>query len=694
MSAPGRSPRQVLRQRRNAALATPNADGSPLEGYVESPADGDDVDRRFVMSGWHAWDRQPVAAVIVEMDGRIIGRAQSSDHLRDDVAQDRNDDRYAATGWEVELDLGGVHTATAVLTATVFPAEDRTGVRLDPITVTVVGLPTRDLEGVPIPPLDEVIGNIDVPPSGSTVELGPLAIKGWARSTYSPIARVSIFANGVALGPARLGIDRADVAAEDPAPDAPICGFEQLVDLGALTATDGTVTIRVIAESIDGTVGELVTELAVTAPRDVGSLALPPLPRATGSASELDLLVVTHDLGYGGAQLWLTELLRRAGAGSAFPCTVVAFGGGALVAELTAMGVDVHVTSPLPVEDADAYEGRLAELSSWLDGQHHTAALVNTFRSFPGADLAARRGLPVVWAIHESWPESLIWTFDHPGVRVHPAIRAIASRALAHAGAVIFESEATRALYDDRAHGRTLVVHYGVDTAELDAFAASTSPPEARHALGLEEAGRVMLVMGTVEPRKGQTLLAEAFATVAAAHADATLVLVGDLHTPYSEALRTFLDRAGIAGRTRLEEVTPDALSWYRASDVLICGSDVESLPRSVLDAMALGVPVVATRVFGVAELLDDGDTGLLFEPLDLAAAIGAIERALSMPASDLGGIGERGRALVREKYDSAGYAADVVALLRGLLADPSALPGSILAATPRESGSAQSASS
>jgi glycosyltransferase involved in cell wall biosynthesis len=186
--------------------------------------------------------------------------------------------------------------------------------------------------------------------------------------------------------------------------------------------------------------------------------------------------------------------------------------------------------------------------------------------------------------------------------------------------------------------------------------------------------------MGTVEPRKGQSLLVQAFAEVADRHRDATLALVGDLHTPYSRAIAEFAARAGLAERVRLVGVTPDADLWYRASDALVCGSDVESLPRSVLDAMCLGLPVLATNVFGLAELLDDGVTGLLFEPLDLAAAIEGLDRLLAMDPDLLATIAARGAELVHAKHDSSGYSTDVLTLLGGLLADPSASPTDVLA--------------
>ena len=248
------------------------------------------------------------------------------------------------------------------------------------------------------------------------------------------------------------------------------------------------------------------------------------------------------------------------------------------------------------------------------------------------------------------------------------------------AGAVIFESAATRALYDDRAPGRTVVVPYGVDTAALDRFAVTTTRSEARLALDLPESGKLLLAVGTLEPRKNQTLLVEAFAQVAGRHPDATLALVGDLATPYSGALHEFVARAGLGHRVRVAPVTPDVAAWYRAADALVCTSDVESLPRSVLDAMCLGLPIVATNVFGLAELLTDGETGLLFEPNDLRSAITALDRVLSMEPRRLAAIATRGSALVHEQHDASGYAADVLALLRGLHADPAASPSALLA--------------
>ena len=174
--------------------------------------------------------------------------------------------------------------------------------------------------------------------------------------------------------------------------------------------------------------------------------------------------------------------------------------------------------------------------------------------------------------------------------------------------------------------------------------------------------------MGTVEPRKGQTMLALAFQQIAHEHPDTALVFVGAGDTPYVHGLTEYLGLVGLNHQVRVEPLVADSNPWYRAADALICASDVESMPRSVLEAMAFGLPVSSTAVFGLPELLTDGETGLLFEPSDVRAAVEALERLLGKSPQQLDRIAAAGRQHVFEHYDSAGYAEH----LRRLLHQPS----------------------
>ena len=90
---------------------------------------------------------------------------------------------------------------------------------------------------------------------------------------------------------------------------------------------------------------------------------------------------------------------------------------------------------------------------------------------------------------------------------------------------------------------------------------------------------------------------------------------------------------------------------------------------------MALSVPIIATSVFGLPELIDDGVTGYICEPRDLGALIDALMRFLRAGADERRAIGEAGALLVREKHDSRGYADAYRRLLGSLVADPSRFP-------------------
>ena len=80
--------------------------------------------------------------------------------------------------------------------------------------------------------------------------------------------------------------------------------------------------------------------------------------------------------------------------------------------------------------------------------------------------------------------------------------------------------------------------------------------------------------------------------------------------------------------------ITPDVQDWYGIADILVCASDVESLPRTVLEAMLWDTPVLATSVFGIPDLIDDGVTGWLCESRDLNALADGLNRALSADAT------------------------------------------------------------
>ena len=140
--------------------------------------------------------------------------------------------------------------------------------------------------------------------------------------------------------------------------------------------------------------------------------------------------------------------------------------------------------------------------------------------------------------------------------------------------------------------------------------------------------GREDIVVGTVgnlKPQKGPLDLIAAAATVLAHDPRFRFMVIGDgpLRGQVEERVRTL----GIGDRVRLLGWRDDVGDLLQAMDVFLLTSRFEGLPRSVLQAMAAGVPVVATAVDGTPEVVLDGETGLLVPPAEPEAAAHAVLR-------------------------------------------------------------------
>ena len=139
-----------------------------------------------------------------------------------------------------------------------------------------------------------------------------------------------------------------------------------------------------------------------------------------------------------------------------------------------------------------------------------------------------------------------------------------------------------------------------------------------------------IICVGRLSPEKGQTGLLRAFARLRDKHPDVVLRLVGD--GPDRDALERLASELGIddavtfAGRLPEQET----LTEIARAHMLVLPSFMEGLPIVLMEAMALGVPVISSRVAGIPELVSDGKTGLLFAPSDWNELAQCIERLLS----------------------------------------------------------------
>jgi glycosyltransferase involved in cell wall biosynthesis len=184
----------------------------------------------------------------------------------------------------------------------------------------------------------------------------------------------------------------------------------------------------------------------------------------------------------------------------------------------------------------------------------------------------------------------------------------------------------------------------------------------ARSRLGWPHPSRHLVAfVGRLSLEKRPDLFLEMAAIMARSGARADFAVLGT-----GPMLRALEECCGgeLASRVRFLGLVPDAAELMPALDVLVCPSDVEGTPRAVIEAMLAGVPVVATRVGGVPELVAHGTSGLLVEPRSpgaLAAAVMALladtERARSLATAALGTARERFSMRAMEARTRVAYA-------------------------------------
>jgi glycosyltransferase involved in cell wall biosynthesis len=198
---------------------------------------------------------------------------------------------------------------------------------------------------------------------------------------------------------------------------------------------------------------------------------------------------------------------------------------------------------------------------------------------------------------------------------------------------------------------KLVTIHYGLDElpAAWGANPADDVPADAR----------VALAVCRLERQKGLDVAVRALAAVSSRNPDVELVVLGE--GPERGALDALAGELGVP--MRLLGRVPDVAAWLRRATLLVHPVRWEGFGLAVLEAMVGGLPVVASRVSSLPELVVDGETGVLVEPDDPAALAAAIEHLLEAP----GPIGAAGRKRAREAFSVARMADATVALYGSL---------------------------
>ncbi len=311
------------------------------------------------------------------------------------------------------------------------------------------------------------------------------------------------------------------------------------------------------------------------------------------AARQIRVLHVIDSFDLGGAQTALLNLVRAMDR-TRFSAEIACMHGrGVFWENFSALGVPVHSLSPakwLPL-----YVPRLMQL---IIQRRFDVVHCHLFgANWIAKPVAAAMRVPVL-VNHDQCNDRL--RHDSSGARW---IDTATNRLSSHVCAV---SRSTRDFLIEQEHlpgSRVSVVYNGVDTAHFTP-APRIAPPEA---------GALIAGVGRLHPQKDFTLFLDVAAALAKQHSTVHFLIAGT--GPEDAALRDHAAALGIADRVTFAGHVSDMREVYGKADLLLMTSRYEGTPLTVLEAMASGVPVVASRLDGIAEVITDGADGFLITP-------------------------------------------------------------------------------
>jgi glycosyltransferase involved in cell wall biosynthesis len=348
-------------------------------------------------------------------------------------------------------------------------------------------------------------------------------------------------------------------------------------------------------------------------------------------------VVVAGELG--GAERMLVDLARRPEQTGAEHAVALRTPSDALRRTLRDAGLRVHDRGrrregPLPFLWSTLGPRDVAWIRSVIEAERARVVHLHTFASQVVGTRAARlAGARVLRTEHSTrvYDDPSCWPFSR--------------WSLARADAAVAISEHVRSVAVARAPwaaGKIRVVPNGVDT---ERFVPRAEPKQETF---------TFVLVGRLEPRKGVDLAIEALAAVP----DARLDVVGDGHDRASLARQA---RAlGLGDRVRFHGYVADTQPLVARAHAALGSSRSEGLGIALLEAMAMGLPVIGFAVGGVPEIVEDGRTGMLCASGDVSALAGAMRQAVAS-RDRLAAMGAAARIRVCERFSvdamCAGYA-------------------------------------
>ena len=345
------------------------------------------------------------------------------------------------------------------------------------------------------------------------------------------------------------------------------------------------------------------------------------------SSRTIRLAAVSHNLNREGASNVLLDLLLALKSTGAAEPVVISPTDGPLRAAYEHAGVEVVIQDEFDTIAVDrrSQQAQLSDFASLLQSRNTDVVLANTLHSYWAIASAASAEIPCLWAQHESDPWETYFDF------VPANVRSVAFECFAQAYQVIYVAEATRSAWRalETRHNFKLIRH-GIPHAVLARDTKRWTRRSARGALAVADGAGVICLVGTLCERKGQLDALDAYSKLSPDLRDQTLLyIVGPIGEElYGAECLAAADAIG-SDRIKMTGAVDDPFLYYRAADVGLCTSRVESAPRVLTEAMACGLPIVTTPVFGIPEMVREDVNALFYEAGDTEQLARQLERLM-----------------------------------------------------------------
>lgn len=364
----------------------------------------------------------------------------------------------------------------------------------------------------------------------------------------------------------------------------------------------------------------------------------------SGPARKHKIAYVIDGLGMGGAERLMVPILKHLNRDrfDAYVCALQSRDGNPMAEELRLLGIPVECLDIKHLRDWDA----LPRLTGYL--KRVGADLVHTqleFANILGNVSAKYLRLPSVCTIHVM-PALDVKTKSKLHQRVEWfALRRFCDRVIS----VSEEARQHHLAISGAPSSQVVTLYNGIDLSSFVSLERERERAAVRTELGIPPDANVLTTVAVLRPQKGIQFMIRALPAILASHPNTYYLVVGD--GSHRDALLEEVQKAGVGDRVVFAGMRRDVTRLLSASDVFVLPTLTEALPTVLAEAMAARLPIVASRVGGVPEMVTDGQNGCLVEPEDLDGLVLACRQLVA--GKDIrAAMGEEGWRTVDQKFN------------------------------------------